>query len=236
MVAKTAFVTGGSDRIGKGIALQLARLGYNILIHYNSSKERAAQTQQEVEALGVVCETVQLNFGVRQDWAAFFEQISERFDIEILVNNASDFSPSNFATPSDDLLFHHFHINFVSAYGLTKAFSQQKNKGLIINLLDTKVTQNDTQHLDYILSKKTLHEFTKISALELAPNFRVNGIAPGLVLPPKEEGLDYLWKKAKDIPLQIIGDLAQIQNAVVFLVSNQFITGQIIYVNGGEHL
>jgi len=156
--------------------------------------------------------------------------------LQVLVNNASDFSPSSFKTEGDDLLQHHFNITFKSAYTLTKAFAQKKQDGLIINLLDTKVACNDTLHLDYILSKKLLKEFTTIAAYELAPNFRVNAIGPGLILPPPDKEMDYLREKAKTIPLQTIGDLKQIENTVKLFVENTFLTGQIIYVDGGENL
>jgi pteridine reductase len=75
-----------------------------------------------------------------------------------------------------------------------------------------------------------------ISAFKLAPNFRVNAIAPGLILPPRDKDLNYLLELSKKVPLRTIGDLTQIQNAVEFIINNNFITGQIIYINGGEHL
>jgi len=236
MSKKAALVTGGSDRIGKAIALQLAKLGYQIILHYNSSIEKAKATQQELETLNVKCQLLQIDFKNDRIDTNILDKVDSNFDLQILVNNASDFTPSDFNMPSDDWLHHHFNITFKSAYTLTKAFAQHKKAGLIINLLDTKVEDNDTIHLDYVLSKKLLKEFTKIAAYELAPNFRVNAIGPGLILPPPGEKMDYLREKAKSIPLQTIGDLKQIQNTVKLFVENTFLTGQIIYVDGGENL
>lgn len=236
MSKKAALVTGGSDRIGKAIALQLANLGYCIILHYNRSAEKAKATQLEIEALGVQCQLLQIDFKNEAIDIDILDKIDRSFDLQILVNNASDFTPSNFSTPTDEWLQHHFKITFKSAYTLTKAFAKHKKAGLIINLLDTKVEDNDTIHLDYVLSKKLLKEFTKIAAYELAPHFRVNAIGPGLILPPPGEKMDYLRAKAKSIPLQTIGDLKQIQNTVKLFVENTFLTGQIIYVDGGENL
>lgn len=236
MSTKAALITGGSDRIGKAIALQMAELGYHIILHYNSSSEKAKTTQKEIEALGVKCQLLPINFKNDDINLDVLDSIEDGFDLQVLVNNASDFTQSNFSTPTDEWLHHHFNITFKSAYTLTKAFAQKKKGGLIINLLDTKVEDNDTIHLDYVLSKKLLKEFTKIAAYELAPNFRVNAIGPGLILPPPDKDMDYLRAKAKTVPLQTIGDLKQIQNTVKLFIENTFLTGQIIYVDGGENL
>lgn len=236
MSTKAALITGGSDRIGKAIALQIAELGYHIILHYNRSVEKAKATQKEIEALGVKCQLLPLDFKNDHINLDVLDSIDKDFDLQVLVNNASDFTQSNFSTPTDEWLHHHFNITFKSAYTLTKAFAQKKEGGLIINLLDTKVEDNDTIHLDYVLSKKLLKEFTKIAAYELAPNFRVNAIGPGLILPPPDKDMDYLRAKAKTVPLQTIGDLKQIQNTVKLFVENTFLTGQIIYVDGGENL
>ncbi len=231
---QSAIVTGGSDRIGKAIALHLAELGYHIVLHYNSSAEKAEKTKLEICALGVKCQTIQVDFTSKNVGEQLFGKIDPTFDVKILVNNASDFLPSNFDSDSEELLHHHFKINFVSPYSLTKAFARKKENGLIINLLDTNVDKHKTAHLDYLLSKKLLRDFTHLSAVGLAPNFRVNAIAPGLILPPGDKDINYLLEKAKNIPLQTIGNLKQIRNALRFFVANPFVTGQTIYVDGGE--
>lgn len=240
MLNKAALVTAGANRIGKAMALRLAKLGYHILLHYNRSKENALKTKTEIEAFGNGCTTIQIDFSDPQNNITLFKDFEEKLDIQIVVNNASDFSKSNFETATNDLLFHHFNITFVSAYKLTKLFAKNKQSGLIVNLLDTKVEYNNTQHLDYLLAKKTLDAFTKIAAKELGPNFRVNAIAPGIILPPpeidKEKGEAYMMEKAQNIPLKTYGDVQQICNTLQFFIENKFITGQTIFVDGGEHL
>lgn len=100
----------------------------------------------------------------------------------------------------------------------------------------SKVEQNYSTHLDYILSKKLLKEFTKLSAVHLAPHFRVNAIAPGLVLPPKGKSEDYLLNLAQHIPLKTHGGVEDILKAFRYLLESHFVTGQILYVDGGDHL
>lgn len=240
MLNKAALITAGANRIGKAMALRLAKLGYHIILHYNRSAQNALKTKVEIEALGVGCTTVQINFSDSNKTITLFNDFEQKLDIQIVVNNASDFNKSNFETETNDLLFHHFNITFLSAYKLTKLFVQNKPSGLIINLLDTKVKYNTTVNLDYLLAKKTLHAFTKISAKELGPNFRVNAIAPGIILPPPEiepeKGEAYMMERAQNIPLKTFGDTNQICNTLQFFIENKFITGQTIFVDGGEHL
>ena len=236
MSAPTAIVTGGAHRLGKGIALCLAEIGYNIVLHYGSSASEARETQKLIEEKGVKCQTISLNLAQANTGPKLFDQIDPLFDIEILVNSASIFQPSDFDDESEESLIRHFNINFRSPYSLSKTFFHRYDRGHIINILDTKISQNKTDHLDYLISKKALKDFTKLSATSCGPDFRVNGIAPGLILPPEGKDQSYLDDKAKQIPLQTSGDINQIQNAVRYLVENPFLTGQILYIDGGEHL
>lgn len=236
MTQKAAIVTGGAARIGRSIALRLARLGYDIVLHYNSSGEAARKTENEIKNLGVQCTRVQINMKEPGSGPALFSKIPASWNVKILVNNASIFQASDFQDEGEEKLDLHYKINFRSPYSLTKAFVRHSSQGHIINLLDTKVEENHTDHLDYLLTKKLLRDFTLIAARELGPDFRVNGIAPGLILPPEGKEKDYLMEKAEGIPLKTIGDLTQIENAVEFLIKNPFLTGQILYINGGEHL
>lgn len=234
---KYALVTGSSDRIGKSIATELASQGYNLVLHYNSSHGKVQKLKTALEKSGVAVDLLQINFLEDYDFEALFQSLKEKgIGVEILVNCASDFRPSGFADSGKKLLRKELQINFENAYLLTKAFARTFDKGTIINFLDTKVTKNHTKHLDYLLSKKLLTEFTTLSAVDLAPNFRVNAIAPGLVLPPKGKDNDYLLKLAENIPLKTIGSLDDILIAFRFLLESTFVTGQILYIDGGDHL
>jgi len=231
-----ALITGAADRIGKTYALKLADMGYNIFLHYNSSEAKARETQQLVNERGQKCYLKQADF--RDDAAikALIPDCIKQGSLEILINNASYFVESSIETEGHDLYDMMHQINFKAPYILTKQFAKHCGQGHIINLLDTKIAKNHTLHFDYLLTKKALQSFTNISATQLAPNIRVNGIAPGLVLAPEGKTDRYLQKKAKEIPLQHTGSLEQLEQALEFLVQNEFLTGQVIYVDGGEHL
>ena len=233
-----ALITGGSDRIGKAVAIHLAKEGYHLVLHYNSAKEKAENLQMHIESTyKVKVELLQINFLRENDFDHIFEDFKKKnITIEVLVNCASDFIPSSFNEQGSELFDKEMTINLKIPYLLTKAFARVFGKGNIINFVDTKVAKNKTVHLDYILSKKLLKDFTKISAVELAPNIRVNAIAPGLILPPEGKDESYLLNLAKDIPLKTIGNLDEILKAFQFILDSYFFTGQILYIDGGEHL
>ena len=233
-----ALITGGSDRIGKAVAIHLAKQGYHLVLHYNSAKEKAENLQMHIESTyKVKVELLQINFLKENDFDHIFEDFKKKnITIEVLVNCASDFIPSSFNERGSELFDKEMTINLKIPYLLTKAFAGVFGKGNIINFVDTKVAKNKTVHLDYILSKKLLKDFTKISAVELAPNIRVNAIAPGLILPPEGKDESYLLNLAKDIPLKTIGNLDEILKAFQFILDSYFFTGQILYIDGGEHL
>lgn len=237
MKGNYALITGSADRIGRGIALELASQGYNLLLHYNSSRGKAEDLKHQVDKYGVKSQLLQINFMVDNDFDAIFSSLkSDNINIDLLVNCASDFRPSSFEDIGSDLYHKEMRINFENIYLLTKSFARVYLKGSIINFIDTKVEKNYSKHLDYILSKKLLKEFTKLSAVHLAPNFRVNAIAPGLILPPKDKDESYLLNLAQEIPLKTIGNLQEILKAVNFLIDSNFVTGQILYIDGGDHL
>ena len=233
-----ALITGGSDRIGKAVAIHLAKQGYHLVLHYNSAKDKAENLQMHIESTyRVKVELLQINFLKENDFDRIFEDFKRKsITIEVLVNCASDFIPSSFNELGSELFDKEMTINLKIPYLLTKAFARVFGKGNIINFVDTKVAKNKTVHLDYILSKKLLKDFTKISAVELAPNIRVNAIAPGLILPPEGKDESYLLNLAKDIPLKTIGNLDEILKAFQFILDSYFFTGQILYIDGGEHL
>ena len=233
-----ALITGGSDRIGKAVAIHLAKQGYHLVLHYNSAKEKAENLQMHIESTyKVKVELLQINFLKENDFDRIFEDFKNKnITIEVLVNCASDFISSSFNEQGSELFDKEMTINLKIPYLLTKAFARVLGKGNIINFVDTKVAKNKTVHLDYILSKKLLKDFTKISAVELAPNIRVNAIAPGLILPPEGKDESYLLNLAKDIPLKTIGNLDEILKAFQFILDSYFFTGQILYIDGGEHL
>lgn len=233
---KAALITGGSDRIGKEIAISFAEMGFDIALHYFESEKKAQRTRQEILARNVKCSVFQADFKSLEETLSLMKDVAECYDVQFLVNNASIFVKSSLLDTEHDIFAETFNINFNAPYILTKEFARLKKKGLIINVLDTKISKNTTDYFDYLLTKKFLEDFTKMSALHLSPDIRVNAIAPGNILSPRGKGLQYLQGLSENIPLKQTGDVDYIKNTVRYFVTNDFITGQVIYVDGGENL
>jgi len=235
--AGAALITGGAKRLGKAIALTLAQRGFDIAIHYNTNRNEAEATVKEIERLGRHCRLFAGNLADEDETKSLIPSVRKTFkNLNFLINSASIFKTSGIATRDTALLDAHYAINLRAPYILTAGFAEQCKKGQIINILDTHITKNKTSHAGYLLSKKSLADFTKMSALHLAPRIRVNGIAPGLILPPEGKGPGYLARLAKNIPLRRKGSTRNITQTVEFLLENDYLTGQIIFADGGEHL
>jgi len=231
-----ALVTGGAKRIGRSICIKLAEMGFTIALHYNTSKRDATSLANEIHSMGGQCSLFKCNLFNENETLSLISKIKKKHkDLNLLINNASIFEKSNIKNITQKSIQKHFSLHLNAPMLLTKEFALQCSKGQIINMLDTNVTKNNTKHLTYLLSKKSLLEFTKHAALELAPKFRVNAIAPGFILTPenKSEGTA---RSSKDIPLRKKGRSQNIDLTIQFLIQNTYVTGQVIYVDGGEHL
>ena len=232
-----ALVTGAADRIGKSIVLHLAKMGFHMVLHYRSSLQAAMLLKEVIEAMGRKAILLQFDFLKDNDYDQLFDELREKgIELEVLVNSASEYVPSGFQDRGNAMLTREIKSNFEGAYLLTKSFARIFGTGTVINLLDTKISKDYTMHLDYMLAKKLLAEFTRMAAIHLAPDIRINGICPGIILPPKGKDNRYLLNLAEETPLKRIGKLEDIQKAVQFLIECDFITGQILFIDGGEHL
>jgi pteridine reductase len=236
---KTALITGSSKRIGRAIAEHLASEGWNIIIHYNSSGERAQKLtnllskkypQQRFISIKANL-TAQL--GVK---SLIPKVISEMGQISLLINNASVFNPGCIADTDYELFDNQFDVNLKAPFFLIRDFAKYCKKGVIINFADTRITKNRSDYAAYTLSKKCLWELTKMAALEFAPNIRVNAVAPGLTLPPEGKGEEYLQKLAKKIPMKSPGDIQEIRKSIDYILDNDHLTGQLLFNDGGENL
>lgn len=236
-MSKTAIVTGGSKRIGRSIALKLADMGYNIALHYNLSENEARDTKKAIESKGVICKLFKYDLSYINGLHSFVSRIFHEFnDVELLINNASVFRETNFLELSVEDFYSEFNINFVSPFFISQEFSRNVGKGMIINLIDARITKIHTLHFVYNLSQKVLRDFTLMSARSLGPDIRVNGICPGPVLPPPDKDEEYLDKIASKTPLGMRGSTDHIDIAVQYLVDNEYVTGEILFVDGGEHI
>lgn len=234
---KNALVTGAARRIGRAIALALAREGANVAVHYESSVQEAAELVSEIEGLGVRAVALRADLSDRREQEGLVGRAREALGkLEILVNNASIFPTDTLETVELKSIERNLEINAWAPLALTRAFAAQTERGHVVNLLDSRVSGFDRTHVAYILSKHVLSALTRLTALELAPGIAVNGIAPGLILPPPGEGEEYVDRLAKTVPLQRSGTPEDIAAAALYLVTSEFVTGEVIYVDGGRHL
>jgi pteridine reductase len=237
MKGKTALITGAARRIGKALTLRCAREGINIILHYHSSRREAEEVAAQVEACGVKSFLFHADLSVPMQAEKLFKKAKkEAGNVDILVNNASLFMKDTLATFTYEALSTNIAVNALAPLILSRKLAAQDRGGKIINLLDARITDYDDRHTAYHLSKRMLCDLTRMMAIEFAPHITVNGIAPGLILPPPGEDTVFLKKMAHTNPLNMHGTLDDITDAALFLINSSFITGQIIFVDGGRHL
>ncbi|AOY79688.1 SDR family oxidoreductase [Moorena producens JHB] len=232
-----ALVTGGSKRIGKAIALDLAKHGYDLAIHYNRSRQDAEMLGEQIQSLDRNCRFYQADLTCDQDMLNLLPRVKADVpELDVLVNNASIFEPATLKETELDLFDSHFAVNFKAPYFFTRDFARLYQKGNIINIIDTRINKNDFSYSAYTLAKKALANLTEMAALELAPHIRVNGICPGWILLPAGASEQYIETLRQRVPMHSQGNVDQICQAVRYLLSNQFVTGQFLFVDGGQHL
>ncbi len=230
-----ALITGGAIRLGRAFALELARLGYDIAIHFNQSPPDGAV--DEIRRLGVSCECFQANFTADPDFEGLVAAARDRFPgLNVLVNSASVYDAAPLSETSLAVFDRQFAVNLRAPYFLTQAFARGCGAGNVINIIDNKIAFNQYHYSAYLLTKKALAELTKLAAVELAPNIRVNGIAPGVTLPMSARSPEYIAWRVRGIPVRRQGDVDYLLQAMRYILANEFVTGQILTVDGGESL
>ena len=237
LTGRTAVVTGAAKRLGAATALELARHGANVVIHYGQSEAEANHVAEQISALGAHAWTVAANLADPTAADALFDRaVHLAGPIDVLVNNASVFPHAGLATLSLADLHASLDVNALAPLLLSRRFFAQGRPGCIINFLDARITDFDSEHAAYHLSKRMLFSLTRMMALEFAPAVRVNAVAPGLILPPEGEDQSYLERLAHTNPLGRHGGARDVTEAVLFLIRSEFITGQVIFVDGGRHM
>ncbi len=237
LAGKTALITGAARRIGYSTAQALAEKGTNIVIHYRTSEEEANHLCSEVEKKGVRAWPVKGDFEKPEEYETLIQRSAEiAGPLDILVNSASIFMPSTLREVAFQELMRNMQVNAWAPFLFSRQFAQQGREGRIINLLDTRLHGYDWAHVAYILSKQVLGSLTRMLALELAPNISVNAVAPGLILPPPGKDHEYLHRLTETVPLKRHGGPEDIVEAVLYLLRSNFVTGQVIHVDGGRNL
>jgi len=234
---KIALVTGGAKRIGRAICTAFASAGVNVIVHFNKSENEARNLADELWKLGVRSWAIggnltEPNIAPKLMDAAF----ESAGGLDILVNNASSFPSDTFQTATREELISSIDINAWAPFALTREFAARAVEGHVVNLLDTRLAGSDFEHVSYISAKHLLWLYTRMAAMEFAPGIQVNAVAPGLILPPPGKDTAYLESAKDRLPLRRIGSPEEVAATVVFLARSRFITGQVIYVDGGRHL
>ena len=239
---KVALITGGAKRVGKALALGLAEQGCHIIIHYGRSSEAARQTVDEIRAVG------------REAWsmsADLFDEaavetmvpfaLKQAGRLDILVNSASIFPPEDFLTADSATWDRNMMVNLKVPFLLSQAFARvlpEGRPGKIVNLLDAVAMRPKNHHFSYTISKVGLEGLTKAMAFALAErNIQVNAVALGAILPNVNDDPALFERLAQGIPVRRTGSPQDAVSAVLyFLQAGDYVTGEIIRVDGGKHL
>ena len=249
-MSKSALITGGAKRIGRAIALYLAEKGFDIIIHYSQSKKEAEELVSKLRKLKVNAFCIKTNLLNDCEISSLVKKSNQLIGkpIDILINNASIFENDSLLSLNLESWDRHFFTNLKAPVFLSKEFSKQapdhtkdKNNETIstsniINIIDQKVLNLNPRFFSYTLAKSSLLNFTKIAAQELAPKIRVNAIGPGPILKAVHQTEEQFQNQRKSTLLERGSDVKEISRAISFILSSPGLTGQLITLDGGEHL
>lgn len=238
---KIALVTGSAHRVGREIALKLAEHGAHIAVHYHTKKEEAQQTADHIRSIGQEVILLQGNISMRSDWLKMRRQIISKWKtIDILINNAAIFYRTPFMTVSEKDWDEFQNVNLKGTFWGCQVMGEvmYKNKtGKIINIADVAAESVWPNYIPYCVSKAGVIALTKGLAKALAPYVTVNAVAPGTVLLAEMYDEEEETRLVERTPLKRIGSPGDIANTVLFLLKDtDFITGEIIKVDGGRSL
>lgn len=234
---QTALVTGGAVRIGRAIVKALARAGMRVIIHHRQSASAACELVTHLREEGTDAWAIASDLADPASTETLVDRAIELAgSLDVLINNAAVFHKHRWGQITPSALEMEFRINLSAPILLMQTFVQRVGSGVIINLLDRRITGTDPTCVPYELSKKALAAATRSAAVAWAPKIRVNAVAPGAVLPPPGQDDQYLRDQAGFIPLGGPIPPEEVADAVVFLIRARHLTGQILFVDGGQHL
>ncbi len=237
---KTVLVTGAAKRLGRALALDLARHGWQIALHYNSSEKEARATAADAATAGVKVALFKADLSHESETAALIERaVAELGSLGALVNSASLFENDDWYSVSRESWDKHMETNLRAPFVLAQAFARQVSRdasGAIVNIIDQRVLKPTPQFMSYSLSKAGLHWLTATLAQALAPRVRVNAVGPGpTIINARQSQADFTRQREATV----LGRGAEPQDvcdAVRYLLEASAVTGQMIAVDGGQHL
>ncbi|OGO65382.1 MAG: hypothetical protein A2029_03530 [Chloroflexi bacterium RBG_19FT_COMBO_47_9] len=235
---KLVLITGAARRIGRELALAVARAGGDVVIHFGQSQADAQSLCAEIESLGRRAFLLQADLTDPKQVETLVPRAREHGPLYALVNNAAIFESLSWETSTLEDWNRHLMVNLTVPFLLSQAFARllpQGETGRIINLLDWRALRPGPDHLPYTISKSALAALTRSLAIAFAPRISVNGLALGAILPPKDGA--FLQKLIEKVPAGRWADLDEVSQALVFLLEGPaYITGEIIHIDGGRHL
>jgi NAD(P)-dependent dehydrogenase (short-subunit alcohol dehydrogenase family) len=233
-----ALVTGAARRIGRTLALELGRAGFDVAVHYGGSRDEAEAVAAEIEAMGRRAATLAADLSDPAAAAGLVGRAAEALGpLTLLVNNASVFLDDRLDTMTPEGWSETLEVNLHAPLVLAQAFARQAPDGAsIVNILDQRVWKPTPEFFSYAVSKAGLWFATRTLAQTLAPRIRVNGVGPGPTLPSVHQAPGQFEAEAAHVPLQRRATPEEVARAVLYLVDAPSVTGQMIAVDGGQHL
>jgi len=234
-----ALITGAARRLGSAMAVTLARQGYAIALHYFHSANAAQALAATIHDTGAAVYPIRADLTREEEIDQLFDAIAKLPNrLQVLVNSAAVMQPGRLDELSGAEWDGVMALNLKAPFICTKKAIplMEQGKGSVVNIIDAGWDKAWTGYGAYIVSKAGLESLTRIQARTYAPGIRVNGIAPGLILPPDDLPESAWQKLVGKIPLKRSGTLDEVCQALIFLLENTYITGQIIYVDGGFRL
>ncbi len=233
----SAIVTGAGRRLGKAFAEALADHGANVVVHYGRSTEEAEEVVSGLLARGVQSAAVQADLANPAEAAELVDRAEQAIgEIDLLVNNAAIFGPIEALDASIEDWQLHMNVNLTAPFLIAQHFarSREDKPGSIVNLLDWRAMRPGADHFPYTISKSALAALTRGLAVSFAPGIRVNGLALGAILPPSDGGTG---DPLEGVPSGRWGTIEEAIDALLFLlIGPEYVTGEILHVDGGRHL
>lgn len=237
---RNVLVTGAAKRLGRAIALDLARHGWNIALHYATSEREARATEADAKTAGVKVALLKADLSREEETAALIRRASDALGpITALINSASLFENDEWYSVTRASWEKHMEVNLRAPFVLAQCFAQalpREYHGAIVNLIDQRVLKPTPQFLSYSLSKASLHWLNTTLAQALAPRIRVNAVGPGPTMRNERQSEADFRKQREATVLGTGAEPQDICDAVRYLLEAKSVTGQMIAVDGGQHL
>jgi len=239
-MAKTALVTGAGNRIGRAIARALGSAGWSVAVHYYKSREAAENLAAEIKRCGSGAIAIQADLSSQDQLQDLLPKINGALGlVDCLINNAAVFERDELDTLDHVSWKSHLAVNLTAPLLLTQAMARglsNNGKGNVINIVDQRVWNLTPHFVSYTLSKSGLWTMTQTLALALAPSIRVNAIGPGPTLPSKRQTTAKFRSQWQSVPLQRPTTVEEIGDAILYILGAQSMTGQMVALDGGQHL